>query len=106
MVTCCGKMRFTDKVLMKMKQEGNQVLIFSGFTSMLNILEDYCVWRDFNYCRLDGNTELDDREEQIQEFTKPNSDKFIFLISTRAGGLGLNLMTASCVILYDSDWNP
>lgn len=73
---------------------------------MLDILEDYCIYRDYKYCRLDGNTELDDREKYIEEFTKPNSEKFIFLISTRAGGLGLNLMTANIVVLYDSDWNP
>lgn len=73
---------------------------------MLDILEDYCIFREFKYCRLDGNTELDDRERYIEDFTKENSDKFIFLISTRAGGLGLNLMTANIVVLYDSDWNP
>lgn len=82
------------------------MLIFSGFTSMLDILEDFCLYRNYNYCRLDGNTELDDREKCIEEFTAPNSDMFIFLISTRAGGLGLNLMTANIVVLYDSDWNP
>lgn len=73
---------------------------------MLDILEDYCIFREYKYCRLDGNTELDDREKYIEEFTRPNSEKFIFLISTRAGGLGLNLMTANIVVLYDSDWNP
>ncbi len=73
---------------------------------MLDILEDYCIFREYKYCRLDGNTELDDRERYIEEFTKENSEKFIFLISTRAGGLGLNLMTANIVVLYDSDWNP
>ena len=73
---------------------------------MLNILEDYCRFREFEYCRLDGNTDLDDRQRQIDEYTMENSKKFVFLISTRAGGLGLNLMTANTVILYDSDWNP
>lgn len=73
---------------------------------MLDILEDYCIHRDFKYCRLDGNTDLDMRQEQIDDFTSPDTDKFIFLISTRAGGLGLNLMTANTVVLYDSDWNP
>ena len=81
------------------------MLIFSGFTSMLDILEDFCVFRELKYCRLDGNTSLDDRESQIEEFVKPNSEINIFLISTRAGGLGLNLMTANIVVLYDSDWN-
>jgi len=73
---------------------------------MLDILEDFCRWREYKYCRLDGNTELDDRQSQIDDFTSPGTDKVIFLISTRAGGLGLNLMTANTVILYDSDWNP
>ena len=105
-MTSCGKMLFLDKLLKKVKEDQSQVLIFSGFTSMLDILEDYCIFREYKYCRLDGNTELDDREKYIQEFTQANSEKFIFLISTRAGGLGLNLMTANIVVLYDSDWNP
>jgi len=99
-------MIFLDKLLKKVKEEQAQVLVFSGFTSMLDILEDFCIFREYKYCRLDGNTELDDREKQIEEFTRPNSEKFVFLISTRAGGLGLNLMTANIVVLYDSDWNP
>ena len=62
--------------------------------------------RGYKYHRLDGATELEDRELQIDEFTKPGSDSNIFLISTRAGGLGINLMSANHVIIYDSDWNP
>ncbi len=73
---------------------------------MLDILEDFCYIRGYDYCRLDGNTGLEEREQQIEEFTCAGSTKQVFLISTRAGGLGLNLMTASTVILYDSDWNP
>lgn len=73
---------------------------------MLNILEDYCRFREYEYCRLDGNTDLEDRQRQIDEYTSEDSSKFIFLISTRAGGLGLNLMTANTVVLFDSDWNP
>lgn len=82
------------------------MLIFSGFTSMLDILEDFCNFRQLEYCRLDGNTSLEDREQQIEEFVKPGSTINVFLISTRAGGLGLNLMSANIVVLYDSDWNP
>ena len=81
-------------------------MIFSGFTTMLDILEDFMYIRGYDYCRLDGNTGLEERESQIDEFVAPGSKKQVFLISTRAGGLGLNLMTASTVILYDSDWNP
>jgi SWI/SNF-related matrix-associated actin-dependent regulator of chromatin subfamily A member 5 len=73
---------------------------------MLDILEDFCHFKELNYARLDGNTSLDDRESQIADFVRPDSDINIFLISTRAGGLGLNLMTANIVVLYDSDWNP
>jgi SWI/SNF-related matrix-associated actin-dependent regulator of chromatin subfamily A member 5 len=99
-------MIFVDKLLKRTIADGNQTLIFSGFTTMLDILEDYCYMREFEYCRLDGNTALEDREKQIDEFVAPGSKKQVFLISTRAGGLGLNLMTANTVILYDSDWNP
>lgn len=99
-------MQFLDKLLQKSKAEKSQTLIFSGFTTMLNILEDYCRFREYEYCRLDGNTELEDRQLQIDEYTAEDSSKFIFLISTRAGGLGLNLMTANTVVLFDSDWNP
>lgn len=73
---------------------------------MLDIIEDYLNFKEFKYCRIDGSTFLEDREDQIEEFTKENSDKFVFLLSTRAGGLGINLTTADTVILYDSDWNP
>ena len=75
-------------------------------TRLLDILEDYCMIRGYEYCRIDGNTSYEDRENSIDEFNKPGSKKFIFLLSTRAGGLGINLATADTVILYDSDWNP
>ena len=99
-------MIFVDKLIKRAKKDGNQCLIFSGFTTMLDILEDYCLFREHKYCRLDGSTDLESRESQIEEFVAPNSDKNVFLISTRAGGLGLNLMSANIVVLYDSDWNP
>ena len=106
LIRTSGKMQFLDKLLKKCKAEKSQTLIFSGFTTMLNILEDYCRFKEYDYCRLDGNTDLEDRQRQIDEYTMPDSSKFVFLISTRAGGLGLNLMTANTVVLYDSDWNP
>ena len=62
--------------------------------------------RNYKYCRLDGSTELEDRDTAIKNFTQPDSDIFLFMLSTRAGGLGINLMTANHVVLYDSDWNP
>lgn len=73
-------------------------------TRLLDILEDYCQFRDYLYCRIDGNTSGEDRESAIDAFNQPGSEKFIFLLSTRAGGLGINLATADIVILYDSDW--
>lgn len=81
-------------------------MIFSGFTSMLDILEDMITFRKIEYCRLDGSTPLEEREEQIQDFSSPKTKKRVFLISTRAGGLGINLVTANHVVLYDSDFNP
>ncbi len=64
------------------------------------------ICRGWGYCRIDGNTGGDDRENMIDDFNREGSDKFVFLLSTRAGGLGINLATADIVILYDSDWNP
>lgn len=102
----CGKMVVLDKLLPKLKEQGSRVLIFSQMTRMLDILEDYSSWRGWDYCRLDGSTPHEDRQKSINEFNAPDSKKFVFMLSTRAGGLGINLATADIVILYDSDWNP
>ena len=102
----CGKLVLLDKLLPKLQSRGSRVLIFSQMTRLLDILEDYCEIREYDYCRLDGSTSYAVREESIDAFNAPNSKKFIFLLSTRAGGLGINLATADTVILYDSDWNP
>lgn len=101
-----GKLALLDRLLVRLKEQDSQVLIFSQMTSMLDILEDYCTYREFKFCRLDGSTDLIDRENMMEKFTRPNSSKFIFLLSTRAGGLGINLATADTVVIYDSDWNP
>lgn len=101
-----GKMTILDKLLPKLQEQGSRVLIFSQMTRMLDILEDYCLWRNYQYCRLDGQTPHEDRNRQIQEYNADDSKKFIFMLSTRAGGLGINLATADVVIIYDSDWNP
>lgn len=106
LVETAGKMVLLDKLLPKLKQRQSRVLIFSQMTRLLDILEDYCQFRTYQYCRIDGNTSGDDRESAIDQFNAPNSEKFCFLLSTRAGGLGINLATADIVILYDSDWNP
>ncbi|EEY63798.1 chromatin-remodeling complex ATPase chain, putative [Phytophthora infestans T30-4] len=102
----CGKMVLLDKLLTKLKQRGSRVLIFTQMTRVLDIMEDFCRMRLYDYCRIDGQTSYEDRESSIDEYNKPNSSKFLFLLSTRAGGLGINLYTADVVILYDSDWNP
>eukprot|EP00118_Oscarella_pearsei_P006560 m.29833 g.29833 ORF g.29833 m.29833 type:complete len:1434 (+) comp31236_c0_seq3:78-4379(+) len=101
-----GKMVVLDKLLVKLKEQGSRVLLFSQMTRLLDIMEDYTIWRGFKYCRLDGQTAHEDRQEAITTFNAPNSEKFLFLLSTRAGGLGINLASADIVILYDSDWNP
>ena len=104
----CGKMVLLDKLLTKLYSRGNRVLVFCQMTRMLDILEDYCVMRGWHQkmCRIDGNTTYEDREDQIEEYNRPNSSKFLFLLSTRAGGLGINLQTADTCVLFDSDWNP
>lgn len=101
-----GKMVVLDKMLPKFQQQQSRVLIFSQMTRMLDILEDFCFWRGFSYCRIDGQTPHEDRQRQIDDFNRPDSTRFVFMLSTRAGGLGINLATADIVILYDSDWNP
>ncbi|GAA6036132.1 hypothetical protein JCM8097_006631 [Rhodosporidiobolus ruineniae] len=106
LVEAAGKMVVLDKLLKSMKAKGSRVLIFSQMSRVLDILEDYCLFREYQYCRLDGGTAHEDRMEQIDAFNQPGSEKFIFLLTTRAGGLGINLVTADIVVLYDSDWNP
>lgn len=101
-----GKVVVLDKLLVRLLKQGSRVLIFSQMTRNLDILEDYCNAREHEYCRIDGSTGTEGREEQMQVFNEPGSTKFVFLLSTRAGGLGINLATADIVILYDSDWNP
>mmetsp|Transcript_1980 Transcript_1980/g.9517 ORF Transcript_1980/g.9517 Transcript_1980/m.9517 type:complete len:1025 (+) Transcript_1980:3026-6100(+) len=101
-----GKMVLLDKLLKKLKEKGSRVLIFSQMTRLLDILEDYLLFRRYKYCRIDGNTDGDTREDMIDSYNAPGSEKFVFLLSTRAGGLGINLTTADTVVIYDSDWNP
>uniref|UniRef100_A0A804N3H0 ISWI chromatin-remodeling complex ATPase CHR11 n=1 Tax=Zea mays TaxID=4577 RepID=A0A804N3H0_MAIZE len=101
-----GKMVLLDKLLPKLKERDSRVLIFSQMTRLLDILEDYLMYRGYQYCRIDGNTGGEDRDASIEAFNSPGSEKFVFLLSTRAGGLGINLATADVVVLYDSDWNP
>ena len=101
-----GKMKILDRILMRMKEQGSRVLIFSQMSRVLDILEDYCVFRGHLYCRIDGSTAHEDRIAAIDDYNRPGSEKFVFLLTTRAGGLGINLTSADVVVLYDSDWNP
>ena len=104
LVENAGKMILLDKLLPRLQKRESRVLIFSQMTRMLDVLEDYMGFRGYSYCRIDGNTQGDDREAAIDAFNAPGSSKFVFLLSTRAGGLGINLATADTVVLYDSDW--
>merc|ERR1719412_3531360 len=101
-----GKFELIDRILPKMKESGHRILMFCQMTTCMTIIEDYFNYKGYKFLRLDGMTKADDRAEQLKQFNNPNSDIFIFLLSTRAGGLGLNLQTADTVIIFDSDWNP
>ena len=108
LVSSSGKMVILDAMLRELKRQKRKVLIFSQFTTMLDILEDYfrVLRPDMKYCRIDGGTALEDRRDQMLSFNDPNSEHFVFLLSTRAGGVGINLATADTVVIFDSDWNP
>ena len=101
-----GKFELLDRVLPKFQATGHRVLMFFQMTQIMNIMEDFLRLRGITYLRLDGSTKADDRSELLRLFNAPESPYFCFLLSTRAGGLGLNLQTADTVIIYDSDWNP
>ncbi|XP_006831229.1 PREDICTED: lymphoid-specific helicase isoform X4 [Chrysochloris asiatica] len=100
-----GKFLILDRMLPELKSRGHKVLLFSQMTRMLDILMDYCHFRNFKFSRLDGSMTYTEREENMHNFNT-DPEVFIFLVSTRAGGLGINLTAADTVIIYDSDWNP
>ena len=105
LVEQCGKMQILDRLMKKLRSRGHKVLIFSQMTRMLDLLESYFQQRGEIVCRIDGSVKQDDRREFIHRFnTDPSYG--IFLLSTRAGGLGINLTGGDTVIIYDSDWNP
>ncbi|KAL8387806.1 hypothetical protein RB595_009660 [Gaeumannomyces hyphopodioides] len=106
LITSSGKMMLLDQLLAKLKKDNHRVLIFSQMVRMLDILGDYLRMRGYQYQRLDGTIPAGPRRMAINHFNAEGSDDFCFLLSTRAGGLGINLMTADTVIIYDSDWNP
>lgn len=104
-ITSSGKMLLLDRLLPALFERDHKVLIFSQFKTQLDILSDYCEYRGWKACRIDGQVSQQDRQEQILEFNT-NEDCKIFLLSTRAGGQGINLASADTVIIFDSDWNP
>ena len=105
LILASGKMRTLDALLYKLKAGNHRCLIYNQMTRMLNLLEEYCQLRRWNYCRLDGSTRLSDRRDVVKAWQSDDT-LFIFLLSTRSGGLGINLTAADTVIFYDSDWNP
>ncbi|EGW34939.1 transcriptional regulator [Spathaspora passalidarum NRRL Y-27907] len=106
MIMSSGKMVLLEQLLTRLKKEGHRVLIFSQMVRMLDILGDYLSIKGYQFQRLDGGIPSAQRRISIDHFNAPDSKDFIFLLSTRAGGLGINLMTADTVIIFDSDWNP
>ncbi|XP_019627273.1 PREDICTED: DNA helicase INO80-like [Branchiostoma belcheri] len=105
LVTDSGKLYALDILLTRLKQQGHRVLIYSQMTRMIDILEEFMWHRKHTYMRLDGSSKISDRRDMVEDFQQ-RSDIFVFLLSTRAGGLGINLTAADTVIFYDSDWNP
>ncbi|CAG2107217.1 unnamed protein product [Medioppia subpectinata] len=101
-----GKFELLDRILPKLKATNHRVLLFCQMTTAMTILEDYFNYRSFTYLRLDGTTKAEDRGQLLELFNDKNSNYFVFLLSTRAGGLGLNLQAADTVVIFDSDWNP
>jgi ATP-dependent DNA helicase len=118
LVRASGKFALLDRMLERLHKDKHQVLIFSQMTRLLNVIEDYLLWRNWKYCRIDGNTKIDERQRQMDVFNaektngeggtrNDNDDRFfVFMLSTRAGGLGINLASADTCIIFDSDWNP
>ncbi|KAK5166225.1 putative DNA helicase ino80 [Saxophila tyrrhenica] len=104
-VTDSGKLARLDQLLRQLKEGGHRVLLYFQMTRMIDLMEEYLTYRNYKYCRLDGSTKLEDRRDTVAAFQSSN-DIFVFLLSTRAGGLGINLTSADTVIFYDSDWNP
>ena len=117
LVRASGKFALMDRMLERLHRDGHQVLIFSQMTKVLSVIEDYLNFRKWKYCRIDGSTNIDERQRQMDQF---NAEKtggsdgqrntaddryFVFLLSTRAGGLGINLTAADTVrITIDGVW--
>ncbi|XP_044485654.1 chromatin structure-remodeling complex protein SYD-like isoform X2 [Mangifera indica] len=105
-VRLCGKLEMLDRLLPKLKVTDHRVLFFSTMTRLLDVMEDYLTFKQYRYLRLDGHTSGGDRGALIDKFNQQDSPFFIFLLSIRAGGVGVNLQAADTVIIFDTDWNP
>jgi len=105
MLRFSGKFILLEKLLKKLHAQGSKVLIFSQMVRVLDCLEDYLNWRNWKHERLDGSTPAAARQVSIDRFTR-DKDRFVFLLSTRAGGVGINLTAAQTIIIFDSDFNP
>lgn len=105
LITESGKLHTLDILLSRLKAQDHRVLIYSQMTRMIDLLEEYMVYRKHTYMRLDGSSKISERRDMVADF-QSRTDIFVFLLSTRAGGLGINLTAADTVIFYDSDWNP
>jgi DNA helicase INO80 len=105
MINDSAKLRYLDELLYEKKLGGHRVLIFCQMTKMMNILEEYLSRMHYSYFRLDGNSNISERNQMVQEFQE-NPTIFAFVLSTRAGGLGVTLTAADTVVFFDNDWNP
>jgi hypothetical protein len=106
LIECSGKMVLLSKFFPKLKKEGHKILVFSQMTNMLDLLEEFCNLMGYKYERIDGSVRGNVRQASIDRFSDPSQDRFIFLLSTRAGGVGINLTAADTCVIFDSDWNP
>ncbi|KAM9357554.1 chromodomain-helicase-DNA-binding protein 1-like [Symphorus nematophorus] len=104
LIEASGKLCLLDSMLTYLHKGGHRVLLFSQMTRMLDILQDYMEYRGYSYERLDGSVRGEERNLAVKNFS--SKDIFVFLLSTKAGGVGLNLTAADTVIFMDSDFNP
>merc|ERR1711874_834136 len=105
LIDSCGKMQVLHQMLKMLSNDGHKTLVFSQFTRVLDIIAISLKIKGYKFCQLDGRTKLEERQDQVERFFK-EKDLEVFLLSTRAGGLGINLTAADTCIIYDSDWNP
>ena len=106
LIESSGKMVLIDKLLPKLKDGGHKVLVFSQMIKVLDLIQEYLIEKRYQFERIDGGIQGNMRQAAIDRFSRPDSDRFVFLLCTRAGGLGINLTAADTVIIFDSDWNP